>query len=211
MRVSVVVTSARASVSYAVPVADVAYVELVSSARLDSTGLYTFVADSAMPGDRASRSVSKPRADSTTATDVRVCAVWKPAADSVSTTDALVATLIFMRVFSDAAAVSSAAAWAIHKPAADTSTVADLSWRAIAKAVADGVGMNDSFAMGDGALYSFSKAISNVTILSDTQRRAVTKPRADGAAVSDAGVLTIQDYCDIDYFLDDYVGESRVF
>lgn len=211
MRVSIVVTSARASISYAVPVADVAYVELVSSARLDSTGLYTFVADSAAAGDRARRNIDKPRADTATATDIRVCAVWKPAADSVGTADALVATLIFIRAFSDAAAVSSAAAWAVHKPAADGSAISDISWRTVAKAVSDGVGMNDSFAIGDGSLYSFSKAIANVTMLSDAARHAITKLRGDTAAVSDTGVLSMQDYCDIDYFLDDYVGLSRVF
>ena len=211
MRAALVVVSAKASVSYAVPMASVVYVELISSARLDGSGLYTFVSDTATPADRALRATHKPRADAATVVDARVNAVWKPLVDAIGPTDTIIPTLVFMRRFLDLLPVTDHASFVAHKPLSHGAVAGDFSWRVVAKAVADGVGMNDSFAMGDGVLYSFSKAISNVTILSDAQSRAVAKHRADGAAVSDAGVLSMQDYCDVDYFLDDYVGLSRVF
>ena len=71
--------------------------------------------------------------------------------------------------------------------------------------------MNDGFDTGDGAVYSFAKGISNVTILSDAVAKQASKLLAETASVSDSGTLRMQNYSDLTYFLEDYVGVSRVF
>ena len=39
----------------------------------------------------------------------------------------------------------------------------------------------------------------------------LSKNLSDTASTTDAGLLIMQDYCDITYFLEDYVGTSRTF
>jgi hypothetical protein len=74
----------------------------------------------------------------------------------------------------------------------------------------------DSFALNDlsdvaGPTISFADFTNNVVSTSDSSVVASSKVFLDSFSLSDSGTVISQDYCDITYFLTDYVGESRTF
>jgi hypothetical protein len=64
----------------------------------------------------------------------------------------------------------------------------------------------------DGDLtYAFVKVIGEILTIPDLQIIDFSTQKADNIAIASSGVLSMQDYCDITYFLEDYVGLSRTF
>lgn len=194
------------------------------------TKLLTYVrayADNAGAADEVALAVAKLLQDSPLAYDAQAKQFTKARSDSFALTDATAKQLA--KAVSDSAGLADSSWYSFSKGSADTVSTAeavlldftklladtvghqDAAYRAIAKLLTDGVGMNDAFDTGDGAVFSFSKGVSNVTIMGDATSKHPAKVTADSATTADSGSLVSQDYCDIDYFLDDYVGESRVF
>jgi hypothetical protein len=71
--------------------------------------------------------------------------------------------------------------------------------------------MNDTADLVDGVTYQTVKYITNVVFTSDTSTRAWDANKADSVSLASSGSLTSQSYCDLSYFAEDYVGESRTF
>ena len=85
---------------------------------------------------------------------------------------------------------------------------------AIEKSLSDGIFVTDDSngaAVGDDQVATFFKSIGNLGQVSDNQVSAFNKVQSDSAAVTDSGTIVNQDYCDISYFLEDYVGIARNF
>jgi len=76
-------------------------------------------------------------------------------------------------------------------------------------------GLSDNFNLidnMDGDIeYNIVKLVGELLITSDDQIIAFTQQLSDNAVASSNGTLVMQDYCDITYFLADYVGASRTF
>ena len=59
--------------------------------------------------------------------------------------------------------------------------------------------------------YLLIKVLSEMLAVSDTQTVVFAANKSDNAVLSSSGSLLMQDYCDITYFLEDYVGQTRTF
>jgi hypothetical protein len=165
--------------------------------------------DSAVTSDLAAKHVTKPSSDNFALSDSAAKQLAKAIADAYGLTD--VSRYSFTKAAFDTVTAPDVVERALFKPFADTFTLQDTELFSLAKLLADGVAMNDGFDAGDGAVYTFSKSVSNVTMVSDATSRQSNKVAADTATTADAGSLISQSYCDITYFAEDYVGESRVF
>lgn len=79
------------------------------------------------------------------------------------------------------------------------------------KLVADGVGMNDQAEANDGFSFGFATSFSNVAFAEDSDTLLMDKGLSDSQSVEDTGSLFNQGYCDVTYFAEEYVGDSRTF
>jgi hypothetical protein len=284
-RVSVSVVDPVVGTQVSIAAADVAYILMRPSAFLDTTGRFRYIPELVVVSDAVSLLVEKSLASEFSIdTDEVTLATDKGLFDSITFTEVFVATLVFIRNFTDSVAVPDVRTMAFAKALTDSFSFTDAASRVFTKSLSSGVAMNDSFDAGDGAVYSFTKGVSNVVfaqdavakgqhkVLSDSQGltdaqafefakalasaaviadaavRDVSKLLTDGVAPSDAlaflidklvdpdsvsiadatalspqkaisdmiepvdaGSLVSQSYCDITYFAEDYVGESRTF
>ena len=132
-------------------------------------------------------------------------------ADSQALSDLFELATTFNRDFADTTSFSDVFSQSLDKPLADSMSDADAATLAVAKLIADAVAMADSvvginFTDGeDDAL-----AIDDLGIGDDPEWN-LGKNLSDTASTTDAGLLIMQDYCDITYFLEDYVGQARTF
>jgi hypothetical protein len=186
-----------------------AYSDTTTAADTAALVAAKLLRDAPLVYDAQAKQLTKARSDTFALTDATAKQVAKAVADSANLAD--VARLSFLKAATDTTSPVEDVLLAISKLLTDAVGPADAAYRTVAKLLADGVGMNDSFDTGDGAVFSFSKGVSNVTIVGDATSKHPAKVVADSATTADSGSLVNQDYCDIDYFLDDYVGESRVF
>lgn len=194
------------------PIAALDCVLLVVQAGLDTTGRFRFLKDIFAISDGMSYSLTKTVADMVSIFDVPpILEVEKSLADNVAFSDLLQAILIFIRNFSDTQNYADSHAWVVSKPFQNQIAYSDALVRSITKYVVDGFAMNDTFDFGDGAKYTITKAVNNVFGLSDTISQIIGKPFSDAFSFSDSGVGSVQDYCDITYFAEDYVGTSFTF
>lgn len=212
IRAGVVVVDPVTSVTYVAPVVGVSYIDISLSAALDTTGRFMFVPDVAVMVDGARFSLAKLLADAALPQDATRYELEKAVpGDSVAILESFAKTFTYIRGAADTLSLADTRILAVDKALGEAPVVLDADTFALAKRLSDGVAMNDALDAGDGAVFSFAKGVSNVTIVGDATSKQIGKARADTAAVVDAGVLTMQDYCDITYFAEDYVGESRVF
>lgn len=167
--------------------------------------------DSTTPADLASLEAIKSLADSIAApTDAVANTIYKVLSDSVTLTDVAEAVRLYIRTFDET--LTSPDVYAdLFTPKAkeDSAVTADSSIRGVAKNLSDGLNAIDDM---DGNLnYAFVKVVGELLIGSDAQIIDFVTQKADNIAAGSSGVLSMQDYCDITYFLEDYVGLSRTF
>ena len=211
-RLSVSVADPTISVVRAVPATQIDYVLLVVAVGLDTSGRYRYLSDAFTVVDSISFSLSKSLTDSFEFTDAApTFVVTKPFADAVSFTDLFSAMLIFLRNYSDTQSFTDSSAWSMDKALADTVTFTEAKSFVLTRSFSDGFAMNDSFDMGDGAVFTVTKSINNVVFLSDAISQIISKTVADSVTMSDSGMGNMQNYCDITYFAEDYVGISFTF
>lgn len=91
-----------------VPVADVSYILLATSAYLDESGRFKFIQEITAVTDRAVLSVSKGLVDVASVADFSTREVNKGLSDSISFTETFVRTLIIMRSLADTYSVADA-------------------------------------------------------------------------------------------------------
>lgn len=168
------------------------------------------LADVAYPSDLAKLTTVKALADNLAVSpDTVAKAVNKAFADSNTLSDAIATVLIYIRSFADSTVSSDAQAKTTTLNKIDAVYTADANQLTLAKATADGINAIDNM---DGDLtYAFVKVIGDMLLNSDTQIIDFKPQKADNITTSSSGILAMQDYCDITYFLEDYVGISRTF
>jgi len=120
--------------------------------------------------------------------------------------------LVFLRTLDDSVGTADANT-AVFQAGIKAETVgtADTRIAAYTKAISDGVAMNDESEAIDGSVHEFSKGVSNVVFTADADSLIFTTSRVESTSVADAGLLSMQSYCDLSYFAEDYVGVSQIF
>jgi hypothetical protein len=179
---------------------------MVVGAYLDTTGRFKYTTDIFSVADAASLSTSKVAdADAFTLSDSLALDTSKPLTDTTSLSDSVLTVLIFIRDFADTASPIDANTLLISPAYSDAVTPSDTTALSLDKTLAD------SFALADLATQSFSRFTNDTVSASDSSVVSNDKGFSDSLSLSDSGTVISQDYCDITYFLTDYVGESRTF
>ena len=131
-------------------------------------------------------------------------------ADTFELLDDAVAVRLYQRSFADAFTLPDVPYKSfIPNGKIDTASALDASLINTNKALADSFTMVDNM---DGDIqYLFFKTTNDFISGNDTQIIDFSAQKADNITTSSSGILYMQDYCDITYFLEDYVGLSRTF
>lgn len=167
--------------------------------------------DSLSPADAKQLSFVKNLADIVnTPVDSVVYTINKAIADSVTLTDVAQAFKLYIRDFSDNFTVPDLYSADFQAGAEqDSNTVSDSSSLVNNKNLSETLNLLDNM---DGDIeYVFVKLVSELLVASDAQAVDFASNKSDNAVLSSSGILSMQDYCDITYFLEDYVGVSRTF
>jgi hypothetical protein len=193
------------------PVSDVAYILLVVGAYLDTTGRYKYTTDIFSVADAASLSTSKTAdADAFALADDTTFGTIKGLSDTTSLSDSVLTVLIFIRDFADTTSPTDAKTLLISPAYSDAVVPSDTATRSFSKTLTDSFALND-LSDAAGPDWSFSDYTNNVVSATDTSVVSNDKGFSDSFSSSDSGTVVSQDYCDITYFAEDYVGESRTF
>lgn len=99
----------------------------------------------------------------------------------------------------------------VERPENELIVISEADTREFTKLATDGVGMNDQAEAQDGIALGFATSISNVAFVADSDDILVGKNLSDSPSVDDDGSLFNQGYCDVTYFAEEYVGDSRTF
>ena len=143
--------------------------------------------------------------------DAAALAIDTPRSDAVAATDFIYVVLVLIRSFADSVSTADSQTFGTALGKSETILVASATVYAVDKALADGVGMNDLADVGDGVTFDFTQAVANVAFMADNSARHTQPSKAETVAMADSGSLVIQDYCDLTYFAEDYVGIARSF
>lgn len=172
-----------------------------------SLGITKPLADLISDLDAITVSANKGLSDSITELDSLAFATSKSLADTFLSTDlvALSTSTSLADSFSEADLIVLEAI----KGLSDSFTNADSLSFSNDKALTDVVGMLDN--MDTDIQYTIIKTISELIYTADANIIESILGKADSTSLSSSGSLLAQGYCDITYFLEDYVGSSRTF
>lgn len=133
----------------------------------------------------------------------------KALADSISFTDSAEARKLYIRTFTESVSTPDNYVAEVDTPESDLAAVSDVYGHVLQKNFFESTVLIDNM---DGDIqYAFIKVIGELVSMSDTKVIDFAANKSDNVTSSDGGVLSMQDYCDITYFLEDYVGISRTF
>lgn len=196
-----------AAVTHVYPVSNISYILLASSAYLDTTGLFKYTTDSVTVVEEAALDISKAAdADSFYLQDTTTRSTTKAPSDTVAMSDSIVAVLVFIRDLTETIVLADEPA-KLFTPAARVETVSATDTKTLAFSSAKA----DSLSVSDLAAIAYSTAYSDTISPSDAATILANKLFSETMSVSDSGVVVIQDYCDITYFAEDYVGAVQTF
>jgi hypothetical protein len=194
-----------------IPAAGIAYINMVFSADIDMSGLFSYKIDSVSMQDGRSFSFSKAPSESFIVVDGLAKTLSKPFDESVSFGDLIETTLIFLREFTETQDVSDSVLLSFAQALFETPSIVDAKAFSFEKYLSDGFAMNDSAEAGDGIQFSFSTSIQNIVFTSDAEQKNFQKTRTDSVGTADSGFILQQDYIDLTYFAEDYVGVGYTF
>lgn len=166
--------------------------------------------DSLSPADAAQLTTVKNLADIVNIpADSVAYAINKSLQETTTFSDFVTTTLIFIRTFSDNLTSSDDPDVLPQLVKAETLASLDTDIFSINKNLSETLNLLDNM---DGDIeYVFVKLVSELLVASDAQAVDFASNKSDNAVLSSSGILSMQDYCDITYFLEDYVGVSRTF
>lgn len=267
LRASVTFVNLSRTATYVVPVSEIDYILLASSARMDTSGLFRFNGETIGIADNSVLSFSKPLADTAVFSDASVLSfvttkteavtasdssslshalgktetvsavdtnalaftfgtvaedvtisdastldAQKSVSDTVTSSDAAVVTLIFLRDIFDTTTLSDTPSLSFTpETKTDTVTSGDANSYSFNQFLTEAFAMNDLADIGDGISFDFVDFTANVVTITDAATVGVDISTADSFSLADAGVGSMQDYCDITYFAEDYVGTRFTF
>jgi hypothetical protein len=191
--------------------AEIQYVLLQVLAITGKFVEFISVTDTLTETDATSLAITKQLADITELAEQISLGTNKALADSTAMSDLFALSTTFNRNFADTASFSDAATRSVDKLLADSVTETDAATLAVTKLIADAVAIIDSV-VGISFVDQENDALAIDDLgIDDDPAIDISKNLSDTASTTDAGLLIMQDYCDITYFLEDYVGLSRTF
>jgi hypothetical protein len=205
LRASVAVVDPRVGVSYAVPIAAVDYVDLAVSARLDASGRYRYIQEVVAVVDGTAFVLYRSTADLVGMVDTKTISTLKNLSNSVELQDSLITLLLILRTFADNVALVDTDNRLYSLPKTEQVAIADNDFIDWAKSLAHSVTPEDVSAV------SAEKPFSESFAATDAKALIFAAARVESATVTDVGIVSIQDYCDLGYFAEDYVGLSQSF
>jgi hypothetical protein len=144
-----------------------------------------------------------------TPVEVVTFAFTKALADSVTMEDAAAAFKIYIREYADSFSVPDATVLEEDLPKDESASATDIYAHVVTKGLTEETILIDNM---DGDIqYAFIKVIGELLTSGDSKAIDFASNKSDNVVSSDGGVLAMQDYCDITYFAEDYVGISRTF
>lgn len=144
-----------------------------------------------------------------TPVEVVTFAFTKALADSITMEDAAAAFKVYIREYADSFSVPDTTALEEDLPKDETASATDIYAHVVEKGLTEETILIDNM---DGDIqYAFIKVIGELLTSSDSKAIDFASNKSDNVVSSDGGVLAMQDYCDITYFAEDYVGISRTF
>ena len=131
--------------------------------------------------------------------------------DAAAMSDLFELATTFNRDFADTATLTDLAALSVDKLLEDSFTSIDAATFAVTKLIDDSLTLVDSVVGINFTDTEDDAVVIDDLGIDDDPEWNLGKNLSDTASTTDAGVLIMQDYCDITYFLEDYVGEARTF
>lgn len=198
----------QAQASYIQPCVSVSYTQVKVCAEVTFPDV--LAVDIITPEDQVYLDVSKTLADTLNQpVDVFTSTTEKAITDSAAVADSIQKTLTYIRTFSDNIYSADSVTFGSGLAKADEVVIGEDSTYALDKPLTDLVSMTDN--MDTNIQHLFIKVVNEFTTNTDTQVIDFAPNKADNVATGSSGYLLMQDYCDITYFLEDYVGSYRTF
>ena len=169
------------------------------------------LSDALGASDDAAFTVDKPLSDAAAVSDAETYDLSKLLGDSIGLTDSIEVVIVILREFFESVGAADAKAFALSKPTQDSVGFTESQARAVSKALTDGVGVSDFTGIGDGLAFVLTRTVANVAFIADNSVRQSLLTKSELTNVTDSGSLVNQDYCDLTYFAEDYVGVARSF
>ena len=212
LRASVVVVDPSVGATCVVPVASISAIYLEVSTLLDTTGRFRFIGEIATVADGRAYAMTKPLANSILLSDAATVLPVKGLSETPEVADSISVLLLILRQFDDVFDVSDIQT-TVFTPAvkAEQISVVDVDTLSYQKNLADSFEEDDDADIVDGLQHVTAKSIGNQVSSSDARSLIFAASRVESITVSDVGILTVQDYCDLSYFAQDYVGSSQSF
>jgi len=219
----------KVEASYLQPTFTVSYIEINICAAVTFPGVLGV--EVITPTDLVNLTFSKPINDLQSILDQDTLSINKGIGDNLAFTDFVATLLVFQRTFSEIANLSDASIRNLTKPLSDAISVPDLATLSFVKAPS-----TDQVTSADTSYKDFEKLVKGLAqnycdpsyflenyvqdivtgdwvYASDSVTKLVTYGRqiSDNMPLSSSGLLSMQNYSDLTYFLEDYVGTSRTF
>jgi hypothetical protein len=213
LRASVTFVNLSRTATYVAPVSKIAYILLSSSARMDTSGLFRFTTETIGIADSSALAFSKPLGadESLAVSDSSTLGFQKSVDETVSFSDSVLVVLIFLRDVFDTTTLSDTSSLSFAPAKDETVTFGDSNSYAFNQFLTEAFAMNDLADIGDGISFEFIDFTANVVTITEAAVISTAPFATDSFALSDAGVGAMQDYCDITYFAEDYVGTRFTF
>jgi hypothetical protein len=186
--------------SFAKGISNVAFVNDATT-----TAALKLLQDTQVMQDLVAKDLSRPIADAFDMADDETVSALKGLSDSIEMQDSLVTLLLFLRNFADDVAVADADTREYLLLKTEQVAVADNDFIDWAKSLAHSV------ALADVSVFLAEKPFSESLSAAEAKALSFTTARVESVTVTDVGIVSIQDYCDLGYFAEDYVGLSQSF
>lgn len=174
---------------------------LTHSAATSDNQVRSFIktlTDNSFVADAAARAFETARQDSASTADERVFAVLKSIVDASSATDLALRSIV-KPALADTVAAS------------EQIVISFASAQLFAEAVSATDDLDGAATAEDDQEMQFTKTRSDTAAALDSFTRNVARPLADTLSITDTGLLLSQNFADITYFAEDFVGASRTF
>lgn len=156
-------------------------------------------------------SINKALSDIAAVADQISIGANKPIADITTISDAVSVINSFVRTYADTVNTSETLANSVGKVLSDAAVHSDTTTIAFTKFLTDVVTSSDTLVGISFGDVEGDAVVVDALGVDDDPIVEVGKILDDSAAATDSGVVFMHDYCDITYFLEDYVGTSRTF
>lgn len=194
-----------ATTTTVVPATEIAYINLVFTADIDLSGLFSFKVESITLQDGTSFAFTKSPTESFVVLDGVAHQFSKPVSDSISLMDFAVTVLIFLRELSDTQSISDATALSFERLFIEYVYAFDVATRFFEKSNADLMSVADLLSM------VVTKRHDSLTTIYDAEQKTFQKIKTDSVVTLDSGFVLQQNYIDLTYFAEDYVGVGYAF